>query len=721
MTALAQMMAGGLGPLAFQPLVPPMALALLAGAMAVAIVLALWRGLSGWAWRILAGLVLLAALSGPVWRHETRQPLDDIVILLEDHSASQSLSDRTAQTEAAATALAAQAAALPGVSLRRIRIGDAPDNGGTRLATALAEAVASEPPARLAAVIALTDGQIHDAPQLPDSLPAPLHVLLSGRPVDHDRRLVIDTAPAYGLVGETAPIRLMVSDEGAVPPGAGPGALVNLTISVDGAEPSRHSVPVGELLDLPLVLDHAGANVVQITVAPLPGELTQANNTAVLSVNGLRDRLRVLLVSGKPHAGERTWRNLLKSDPAVDLVHFTILRPQEAQGGVPVDELALIAFPTEELFQDKIGEFDLIIFDRYAERGLLPAAYFDNIRRYVQDGGALLVAAGPEYATVESLWQSPLREILPARPTGRVLDQPFTPYLTDEGLRHPVTQGLPGAPVDIEADGAASARPGWGRWLRLIETAPEDGAQVVMVADDDQPLLMLAHEGEGRVALLASDHAWLWARGFDGGGPQLELLRRIAHWAMKEPELAEENLLAEVMPGTRQVQITRRTMKDQVGTVVITGPDGQPVTLPLDAAGPGRFTARWNAPEEGLYRLVADDLTRVVVLGPPAPREYEATLATDATLAPLAEATGGAVLRLADGIPDLRRVVSGRATHGRGWIGLTPRGAGAVTDLRQAPILPAWAWLLLAAGLAVLAWLIEGRGRAVLKDGADRG
>ena len=128
----------------------------------------------------------------------------------------------------------------------------------------------------------------------------------------------------------------------------------------------------------------------------------------MVSIDGVRDKLRVLLVSGEPHAGERTWRNLLKSDASVDLVHFTILRPPEKQDGTPINELSLIAFPTRELFQQKINEFQLIIFDRYARQGVLPIIYFDNIARYVRDGGAVLVAAGPDYASPTSIWRTPL-------------------------------------------------------------------------------------------------------------------------------------------------------------------------------------------------------------------------------------------------------------------------------------------------------------------------
>ena len=151
---------------------------------------------------------------------------------------------------------------------------------------------------------------------------------------------------------------------------------------------------VGASVSVNVPIPHAGPNIVEIEASPLDGELTAVNNRAVVSIDGVRDKLRVLLVSGEPHAGERTWRNLLKSDASVDLVHFTILRPPEKQDGTPINELSLIAFPTRELFQQKINEFQLIIFDRYARQGVLPIIYFDNIARYVRQGGAVLVAAG---------------------------------------------------------------------------------------------------------------------------------------------------------------------------------------------------------------------------------------------------------------------------------------------------------------------------------------
>ena len=310
-------------------------------------------------------------------------------------------------------------------------------------------------------------------------------------------------------------------------------------------------------------IPHAGPNIVEIEASPLENELTPINNRAVVSIDGVRDKLRVLLVSGEPHAGERTWRNLLKSDASVDLVHFTILRPPEKQDGTPINELSLIAFPTRELFQQKINEFQLIIFDRYARQGVLPIIYFDNIARYVRDGGAVLVAAGPDYASPTSIWRTPLDVVLPAEPTGDITEAPFRARLTELGKRHPVTRGLEGA--DSRSAALEPLVPA-GRY------AAPTRAPSVMQGPDDKPLLVLSREGEGRVALLLSDHIWLWARGYEGGGPHLDLLRRLSHWLMKQPDLEEEALRL-VVRG-RDLTISARPWRRRSTQVTLTTPSG---------------------------------------------------------------------------------------------------------------------------------------------------
>ena len=675
------------------------------------VIFAAWRGLTGWWLRGLAALVLLTALADPNWREEERSYLPDVAFVVRDLTASQGIDVRPEQMQALEAEIAQRLATLsdrPGAAPLEVREITVTDSGerageskpGSLLLSALAEAAAEVSADRIAGAILLTDGQAHDA-EVMTEFPAPVHVILTGREDEWDRRLVLETAPAFAIVGEAIELRLRVETLGDTPRGL--PATTPLLISVNGEDPRVFQIEVGVSQTVPLELDRGGLNVLHITLPEVNGELTTRNNAAVISINGIRDRLRVLLVSGEPYAGERTWRNLLKSDSAVDLVHFTILRPPEKQDGVPVFELSLIAFPTRELFMEKVDEFDLIIFDRYRRRGVLPSLYIDNITRYVRDGGAVLIASGPSFAGAESLFRTPLREVLPAAPTARVLEEGYVPRVSDIGARHPVTNGLEAfAPRPSDEEGT----PGWGRWFRLIEMEPLSG-HAVMEGPEGRPLLVLDRPGDGRIAMLASDHAWLWSRGYEGGGPQQELLRRLAHWLMQEPELEEEVLVAE--PDGAEVTITRRTLAPEVGAVTVTAPDGTDQVLEMTEVGPGTWQAQFAAAENGVYRLAEGETEAVTAIGPAAPKEFEDPVSSAATLEPLAEATGAGILRMADGVPDLRRVREGRTAEGRGWLGLVRREAYDVNDIRLSPLAPGWLLLLLSGSLAFVAWRLEGR------------
>ncbi|WP_282092076.1 hypothetical protein [Epibacterium ulvae] len=675
--------------LLFDPLLPWPVLWILMALSIPALALALWKRLPGWALRALAALVVFAALMGPVQQSEERAPLNDIVLLVQDQSASQQLSDRPEQTATTLAGLKERLQARGNTEVREITVNDGQGDNGTQLMQAISQALANEPRGRIAGIVALSDGQVHDIENTPD-LPAPLHLLQSGRTTDWDRRLVVQKAPSFAIIGEPVTLTLRIEDQGAVPV---PPPVAQLDIAIDGGEAQRFTLPVGRDFDLPLTLPHGGRNVIQFSVPTAETELTDRNNTALIQINGVRDRLRVLLVSGEPHPGGRTWRNLLKSDSAVDLVHFTILRPPEKQDGVPVDELSLIAFPTRELFLEKVNDFDLIIFDRYKRRGILPAIYLDNVANYVRQGGAVLVAAGPDFASADSIYRSPLARILPAAPTARVLDEAYLPSVSDLGQRHPVTSDL-------------DQTTPWGRWLRQIDVTHNSG-DIVMTGQDGRPLLILDRVDAGRVALLASDHAWLWSRGYEGGGPQLELLRRLAHWMMKEPDLEEDMLWAEATG--QSMRILRRTLHNDVGEVQITLPDGSITAAPLTEISPGLWEGRYEAPDIGLYRLREGDKTAVIGLGPAAPREFEETIATGDVLRPALASSNGGVLAMEEGIPRVRNVNEGRPAAGRGWIGLTPRDAYETLSISQTQLLPAWLTLLLVGACVLLAWIREGR------------
>jgi hypothetical protein len=669
------------------------------GILALALIgLAAWRRAKGTGWRLLVAATLWLVLANPALVVEQRAPRADIAVILVDDSASQAIGDRRARTEAALARVTDALKVHADLEARVVRVGDAADgDGGTRLFQALDRAVAEIGRRRFAGAIVITDGQVHDVPgDRANFPPGPLHALLTGTGEETDRRLVVVRAPPFGIVDKTVTATIRVED-----PTVPAGATVPLTLRFDGEETVTRRVPANRDVDIDLPIRHGGQTVVELSTPTSPGEITGLNNQQVMAVNGIRDRLRVLLISGEPHAGERTWRNLLKADPSVDLIHFTILRPPEKQDGTPINELSLIAFPVRELFEVKLKEFDLIIFDRYRRRNILSPVYLQAIATYVEEGGAVLEAAGPSFAGGLSLYRSPLRAVLPGEPTGKVFEQPFKARLSDLGRRHPVT-------ADLEGAGAIDGEPRWGRWYRQIEITGRRG-DVVMTGVNDQPLLLLDRVGTGRIAQLASDHVWLWTRGYDGGGPQAELLRRVAHWLMKEPQLEEEELTAVARDG--RLEVTRRSLKPIGGEIAVTDPLGQRQTLPLTEAAPGRAQASLPATLPGLWRVDGDSRGALVAVGALNPREFADVRVTDALLRPVADATGGGVFRLgADGqIPQLRRVRDERQSAGRDWLGLVQRRDHEVVGVTLRPLLPGWAVLMLAVGGLMLAWRREGR------------
>ena len=518
-------------------------------------------------------------------------------------------------------------------------------------------------------------------------------MLLTGRRGEADRRLVIERAPRYGIVGETLSLSLRVEDSGARTSAKG---LARVTMRLGDEAPRSSFAPIGASQEIEFTLDHAGLTVIELEVEDGPEELSLVNNRAMVEVNGVRDRLRVLLVSGEAHAGERVWRNLLKADPSVDLVHFTILRPPEKQDSIPIRELALISFPIRELFDIKLDEFDLVIFDRYRRRGVMPMSYLRNVARYVENGGALLTAAGPAFGTLLSLYRTPLKDTLPAQPTGEVLARGFRAAVSAVGRRHPVTASLPGADEGR-----------WGRWFRQIDAEVERGT-VVMTGIDERPILVLDRVGKGRVAQLLTDHLWLWARGFEGGGPQAELLRRLAHWLMKEPDLEEEALGATAR-GNR-IEIVRRSLNPVADPVEATAPSGAVRRVSLEEVGDGRAVATITVDEPGLYRFSDGARSALSVVGEVNPLEFADLRASADVLGPLARAQGGAVAWLAEeAVPTVRMVRPGRDTAGRGWIGFEANTGYVVTGIDRVALMPPWLVLLLALGGLMLAWRAEGR------------
>ena len=652
--------------------------------------------------RTIAIAALLTLIANPLIREAERSPLQDIALILVDESASQRLDARDEVTTEATQTLERLIADLQDVETRIVQFQGEDE---TQTIAALRAAIADIPRARLGGVFIITDGQASDTAEIENftDIGAPIHVFLTGDNDERDRRITLTNAPRYGIVRQAVRVSFRIDDLGRneVPLPGQRNAMV--TLRVDGEQIIQQSVPVGEEVGFDAPLTRPGSTTIELEVEPLNGELTTRNNIEVLPITAIRDRLRVLLISGEPHPGERVWRNLLKSDPAVDLVHFTILRPIEKNDGTPVNELALIPFPQDELFIDKLSEFDLLIFDRYTYRSVISSFHFDNIARFVDKGGAVLIASGPEYNGPLSLAnRRNLSFILPALPAGQAIEKAFRPAVSDLGKRHPVTADLPDQDI-------------WGRWLRLMPVEQMRG-QALMSGPNDEPLLVLDRVGEGRVGLFLSDHPWLWARGFDGGGPHAELLRRIAHWLMKEPELEEEALALRDASGT--LLIERRSVAETAPPVTLTHPDGTTEDVVLVETAPGVFTARLDDAASGLYRATSEELFAIGVIGRDAAPEFKSVVSVEEGLAPLTTLTGGGVFQIRNNtvgaaLPTLRRRRAGTTqSAGTDWAGITERKASRIDTINDRPIAPPIAWLILMGGALLAAWLIEsGRGR----------
>ncbi|MDA0305580.1 MAG: hypothetical protein O3B76_04750 [Proteobacteria bacterium] len=679
--------------LSFAPMLPAALIGLLALVGAGLCILALLKGGRGWLPRALVLAVLVLALANPQAVREVRDPRRDVALVVVDRSPSQLIGERAQQTDDALKTVRETLSGFDDLEVRIMEISG--DDEGTRLFGPLNRKAADIPRKRFAGAILITDGQVHDLDKVETKTTlGPMHVLLTGAPDQSDRRLVIEKAPGYGIVGKPVTIRYRVEDRRGKKGGLA-SDLAKIRFKTDDKEETVAQVPVGKSREFTFTLDHGGPTVVEFEVDAAKGELSTVNNRTLVSINGVRDRLRVLLVSGQPHAGERTWRNLLKSDPSVDLVHFTILRPPEKDDFTPLQELALIAFPVQELFEEKLSKFNLIVFDRYVVRDVLPPSYLRNIVRFVNEGGALLLAVGPEFATTRSLYQTPLGKVMAASPTGRVLEQGFRPQLSDIGKRHPVTANLKGD-GDLE----------WGRWFRQIDAINNTG-QVLMQGPDGKPLLVLERKGKGRTAQFLSDHIWLWARGFEGGGPQGELLRRLAHWLMKEPDLEEESLAASVKDG--RLTVTHRSLKGDNPEITVTTPSGQTKTLSLKKTGDGPGKAILPVKEPGLYKVSDGIQTALATMGALNPLEYSDLRASAEKIRPIVAATGGGVHWLQSGPPDIRRTRPGRGTAGQGWIGLTANKSFVVSGLTQVALFPGILVMVIVLGGLMMAWHKEGR------------
>lgn len=636
-------------------------------------------------WRCLLGAVLLALCLNPRIESRERQTLPDIALILEDRSPSQQLGQRQDQTERAKSYLRDQFGKTKDLEFRIVQFGE---QGNSRLATDLQNALNAIPKDRFAGAVLISDGQIQDVDQLPD-LGGPLHVLLTGDKDEFDRAVDITQAPQYAIVDEDTQIRFRLKDHPHQDP-------IPVTVSQGTTVIDRLNVIPGEEQEITFRPSHRGTIALSIKAPERAGEISTTNNKATVMVNAVREKLNVLLISGRPHPGQRTWRNILRADPSVQLVHFTILRPSEKEDFTPINELSLIAFPVRELFDEKLDEFDLVIFDRYILRNVLTSLYFDNIATYVRNGGALLVAAGPDFAGPLSLAKSSLSQILPALPTGMMAqDSLFRPTRSALGTRHPVSQNL------------TQSEDKWGRWARVIKVNQTTGHSL-MNDDRGNPLLIVDHLEKGRIAMLLSDQFWLWARGVDGGGPHTQLTRQLIHWLMKEPELEENRLILTADPaGFLEIQQTPLLPRGE-NRVQVTLPNGDTETVELTPNGV-TWQTKIATPQPGLYRVTQENQESLIVIGTHTPEEYAHPLANADPLAPYVKRHHGTFHWIGPNtaLPRVTKRPPSPHMGGVDWIGFHQNQSQQIIGVKHVALLPFWLILTVCAGLIIFLWWRE--------------
>ncbi|CAI3923739.1 Uncharacterized protein STM3548 [Commensalibacter communis] len=659
------------------------------------------KSYKGLIWRFIAFSILLIWLSGPMVLKNHQQILPETILIVMDQSSSMMIGNREQIANKALQQLQNKVPTNARIKIINVKNGY---QQGTQIFQEIQKATNEIPTSQLGGVILITDGQIHDVPKefpkyltLPNKKNIPIYALLPASKEQTDRSLKIIHAPAYTIVGKEATIQVQINDTGDQ---REENKVATLTIIQEDKQPINIQIPVGKPQNITIPVTHTGKNLISLSVSPLKNEISALNNHQTLYINGIRDKLRVLLVSSAPNQGERAWRSLLKSDPSVDLVHFTILRSAEQNENIPDSELALIPFPINELFMQKINQFDLIILDSFENKYTLPSYYIASIANYVKNGGGLLLIAGPEFAQQFSLQNSPLRSVLPGTVSSpnSIIEQQFKPALTEMGQKHPVTKGL------------NKENTTWGSWYRYLKADHTEG-QVLMQAPDQSPLLILNRVDKGRVALLLSDQIWLWSKGIHEQGPQAELLRRLSHWLMKEPELEEEQLSAFIK--NQQLTVEWHTLKnsDQNQEFTVTSPSGSVQPLHFTALKNGETTATIPAKEDGLWKITNGDLTAYAAPQNSDPIEMTDLAVTQQKLLPFLQKHGH-VYWLGDNsnrltIPEMKIVKNNPSVNSSSTMEFPEHVTYTTTKQSIHPVLSPWLALIVGLGSIFMAWYRE--------------
>ncbi len=365
--------------------------------------------------------------------------------------------------------------------------------------------------------------------------------------------------------------------------------------------------------------DQTGRFVYTVSVPVFAGEAVTENNARAFTLKVIRDRVRVLLVSGRPSWDERFLRGLLKQDANVELISFYILRNSPDDPQVAQEELSLIPFPRDEIFKDRVNTFDLIAILNFNndDRSITLGDYEDSIKQYLLNGGALAYVGGDR--TFGDARVTSFAEVLPVQAAGPSDPTPFKARLTAEGARHPITAI---GTSSLSTEGAWDALP-LIPGMNTVKARP--GATVLLdhpfalVEGKNAPLLTIWEYGRGRVLALNTDGAWYWAFPSHAGGAQTRVYERFwsnaIRWLVRDPELTALSVNSDspsIEPGKPLgISVVARSSDyqpapgAQVTVELSSADDGRVIAQQTVTAGPdGAAHVEFPPPPPGPYKIV---------------------------------------------------------------------------------------------------------------------
>ncbi len=570
-----------------------------------------------------------------------------------------------------------------------------PGSGGSTDILAALRGAAGEsgaPGRRLAGVLLVTDGADNGALASGLSGQARADLLALGVPVnvvsvgvDAPRDLAVERV----AVDDFAFVRNTVTVEATLRARGFGREDVKVLLRREGQVVAQATVklePGKESYTVPLSFapDTTGTFVLTVSTPVLPGEAVAENNSRSFVLRVIRDRVRVLLVAGRPSWDERFLRGLLKQDPNVDLVSFFILRTAGDTPG-PQDQLSLIPFPVAEIFGEQLRTFDAVIFLDFAYqpyRMLDIERFLPNLRDYVRGGGAFAMVGGDQSFAQGHYAGTPVGEILAVDPVEGMgeTSEPFRPRLTAEGRRHPVTSLAPGEAANEAAWNALPPLPGLNFTMPLTAA---DGARVLLEAPTllsggrPAPVVAVREVGKGRSLAVTTDSTWYWgfvaAGDGQGGRAHQRFWNAALRWLVRDPSLTPLQLQPDrpaVEPGEPvgfSLSVRGPDYGPAPGASVsgeLVAEDGKVVGRARGRAGAdGTARLEFPPPPPGAYRLQASaEVAGAPVEQAAAAVAVRASGVEDSDAAPrpellrqVADATGGTFTRLPlSGLPELR-------------------------------------------------------------------